>query len=127
MCDHEGMSSNRTVPLELARATSRVLHDLYVSRGVSMRELSRATGMSFGRVQGALSASKSVLVDDVDRLARALGTTASAVVRDAEGRLAASRVVPLHPAAAIPDEEERSENAAMRGRPGEGPSAYDEQ
>ena len=68
-------------------AVAHLLRDLADETGVSRRELARRTPVSYARIRTAFSGEASILVDELDAIARALGTKGSVILARAEDDL----------------------------------------
>ncbi len=77
-------------PLDLAIA--QVAQALVKDSGLTYRVLAERAGMGLNRIGTILRAEEPpTTIGELDRIARALGTTASAILRDAERILAGER------------------------------------
>lgn len=87
MCDHWCMPTGKTLPGHFSSAVSEILREMLTADGRTIRELSDDTGITYGRVQGVMARKKAILVDELDAIARALGTKGSVILARAEDDL----------------------------------------
>lgn len=87
MCDHWYMPTGKTLPGPFSGAVSEILREMLTADGRTIRELGDDTGITYGRVQGVMARKKAILVDELDAIARALGTKGSVILARAEDEL----------------------------------------
>lgn len=105
------MPTGKTLPGPFSDAVSKILRRLLTEDGRTIRELADDTGITYGRVQGIMARTKAILVDELDVIARALGTKGSVILARAEGELYGPVEQQRHPFA--PDPEFLAQQAAL--------------
>lgn len=90
---------------EMGDALVEVLLELLEKSGASRRELSRVSGVKWGRVSAIFGAGAPIYIDEVDAMATSLGTRGSLVFAEAERRLGRGGVG-LSPAPVASDEQQ---------------------
>lgn len=82
---------------EVDENLARILKELTIEQGKTLRSLVEATGISLGRLSDLFNGIKPFYVNDLVNLAEALGVPASTVFRRAEEAIAAEQSTNLVP------------------------------
>lgn len=81
---YSGNMATRIDPDEYNEALAATLQQARNEQGVSYRDLEEMTGIPHLRIMRALTADRTMIVDDFEKVARALGLTPWALMRDIE-------------------------------------------